>query len=226
MRPDITIIPGFFSQTSGTSPGLRPGWGCPLMVTLLGTGRLGAILIHLVRRTHAVTRIERVALTLVAGARTGIGAREAPARARSASPEELALEYGRAVYANDAEAVWRVFLSWVSTGVRVEFGASVDPEQPLEVAVTPPWAIVAPGERIRVTLQARNIGSREVTTRVGHRIEPRARADSLALLLCPLLVPVTLAPGESREFVSEYLLLADVPAAAKAFTVTYRFPPE
>lgn len=122
------------------------------------------------------------------------------------------------------ESSWRVFLNWAASGVRVEFRASVDPGQPLEVAVTPASAILAPGERIRVTLLARNVGSRELTTRVGHPIEPRDHADSLALLLCPLLVPVTLAPGESREFVSEYVLLADVPAAAKAFAVNYRFP--
>lgn len=102
--------------------------------------------------------------------------------------------------------------------------AATVPLVPLKVAVTPSSAILAPSERIRVTLQARNIDSREVTTRVGHRIEPRDHADSLALLFCPLLVPVTFAPGESREFVSEYMLLADVPAAAKAFNVTYRFP--
>lgn len=118
---------------------------------------------------------------------------------------------------------WKVFLNWAAVGVRVQFGRAVDRGRPLEVTVTPAAAVLAPGERIRVTVRARNNDRREVTTRVGHRIEPEAHADSLALLLCPLFLPVTLAPGEAREFVSEYLLLADVPAAARTFTVTYQF---
>ncbi len=118
---------------------------------------------------------------------------------------------------------WKVFLNWAAVGVRVQFGRAVDRGQPLEVTVTPAAAVLAPGERIRVTVRARNTERREVTTRVGHRIEPEAHADSLALLLCPLFVPITLAPGEAREFVSEYLLLANVPAAARTFTVTYQF---
>lgn len=122
------------------------------------------------------------------------------------------------------ETSWRVFLDWASSGVRVDFSADIGVGQLLEVTVTPASAIVAPGERVRVTLRARNTGRSELTTRVGHRIEPEAHATSLALLVCPLLVPVTLPPGGIREFVSEYMLLPDVPASAKAFTVTYRFP--
>lgn len=118
---------------------------------------------------------------------------------------------------------WKVFLNWAAVAVRVQFGGAVDRGQPLEVAVTPASAVLAPGERIRVTVRARNTERRAVTTRVGHRIDPEAHADSLALLLCPLFLPITLAPGEAREFVSEYLLLANVPAAARTFTVTYQF---
>jgi len=96
---------------------------------------------------------------------------------------------------------------------------------PLQVTVTPDAAMLAPGERLRVTVRATNTGHREVTTRVGHRIAPEAQANHLALLQCPLFVPVTLAPRETQEFVSEYLLLAGVPADTRAFAVTYRFPP-
>jgi hypothetical protein len=77
---------------------------------------------------------------------------------------------------------------------------------------------------VRVTVRARNTGRGEVTTRVVHRVEPPHRADALALLQCPLLVPVRLAPGETREFVSEYLLLPDAAADVAALDVVYRFP--
>jgi cytochrome c oxidase assembly protein subunit 11 len=118
---------------------------------------------------------------------------------------------------------WRVFLNWAG-GVRITFDAAVDPGLPLEVTVSPSSTVLARGERVRVSLRARNTGTGDLTTRVSHRIEPEADANRLALLQCPLLLPVRLAPGEVREYQSEYLLLADVPPGAETVTVTYRFP--
>jgi hypothetical protein len=77
---------------------------------------------------------------------------------------------------------------------------------------------------VRVSVTVKNTGSREITTRVSHRIAPEPDASHLALLQCPLLLPVRLAPGAAQEYESEYMLLADAPAGVKAFTVTYRFP--
>ncbi len=118
---------------------------------------------------------------------------------------------------------WKIFLNWAG-GVRVRFAATVDPAVPIQVTVTPAEATLTPGERLRVTVRASNTAGREVTTRVGHRIEPEAQSRHLALLLCPLFVPVTLEPGESREFSSEYTLLADAPKDLRLLTVTYVFP--
>jgi len=56
-------------------------------------------------------------------------------------------------------------------------------------------------------------------------VEPETRADSLALLQCPLLLPVTVSAGQSQEFVSEYVVLKDVPGGPKQFQVTYEFLP-
>ena len=126
---------------------------------------------------------------------------------------ELVREYSR----------WKVFLNWAG-GVRVRFHAMVEPGVPLEVTVAPTSVVLGPGERIHVTVQARNIASQEVTTRVGHQIEPKAQAAHLALLQCPLFVPVTLKPGASEEFTSEYLLLTSVSADTKSFDVAYTFP--
>jgi hypothetical protein len=118
---------------------------------------------------------------------------------------------------------WRVFLNWAG-GVRVRFTAAAEAGSPLEVTVTPSETVLAPGDRLRVTVRASNRAGREVTTRVGHQIEPAAESRHLALLLCPLFVPVTLGPGETREFSSEYLLLADVPKDVRMLAVTYVFP--
>lgn len=118
---------------------------------------------------------------------------------------------------------WRVFLNWAG-GVRLTFDSTVEPGVPLAVEISPPSVVLAPGERVRVSVKARNAGASEVTTRVRHRIEPEAEANHLALLQCPLFLPVRLAAGQTEEYESEYMLLADTPEGVKAFTVTYRFP--
>jgi hypothetical protein len=118
---------------------------------------------------------------------------------------------------------WRMDLHW-ARGVRIEFAAVHDPALPLRVAVEPASPSVARGERLRVTLSVTNVGGREIETRVRHRIEPDSDSGHLALLQCPLLLPVRLPPGATRGFVSEYLLLADAPDTLEALHVVYRFP--
>jgi hypothetical protein len=117
---------------------------------------------------------------------------------------------------------WRVFLNWAG-GPTVRFDAAVKPGLPLAVRILPTSATLAPGERIRVSVRARNTGRGELRVRVAHRIDPTPRASHLALLECPLFVPVTLGPGETEEFTSEYLLLNDVPADVRSFAVRYEF---
>jgi hypothetical protein len=119
---------------------------------------------------------------------------------------------------------WRVFLNWAG-GVRVRFRAALRERISLQVTVSPEEALVSPGERVHVTLKATNRSTQEIVARVNHRIDPRVQADSLALLQCPLLIPVTLKPAQTEEFRSEYLLLKDVPADTKEFQVTYEFSP-
>jgi len=119
---------------------------------------------------------------------------------------------------------WRLFLNWAG-GVQIRFRISVGETIPLQVSVSPEEVLITPGERVRVTVRAKNLSTRDFVARVGHRTEPKAQGDSLALLQCPLFVPVTLEAGQSEEFVSEYLLLKDVPKEARQFQVTYEFFP-
>jgi signal peptidase II len=72
-RPDVTIIPGFFSLTFGTNTGVAFGLlrGLPLGVTLLAVALLAGILVLLIARAHLASRLERVSLALVAGGATG-----------------------------------------------------------------------------------------------------------------------------------------------------------
>lgn len=117
---------------------------------------------------------------------------------------------------------WRVFLN-LAGGVRVRFRAAVDDAIPLQVTITPEEILVSPGERVRVDVRVKNPHTRDIAARVGHRIEPKPQAEHLAMLQCPLLLPVRLAPGQTEEFRSEYLVLKDVPEGAKRFQVTYEF---
>ena len=121
----------------------------------------------------------------------------------------------------DAEG-WRVRVHWAD-GVRLRFGATVDPGVPLEITVSPEGTVAAPGEPLRVTVRAKNVGPRDVTARVGHDVGPKPQSDFLTFLQCPLFLPVRLKPGETQEFVSEYLILKDIPRDAKQLTATYRF---
>lgn len=117
---------------------------------------------------------------------------------------------------------WRIFLNWAG-GVRVRFRAAVAELMPIEVTVTPDAVLVTPGEAARASVRATNRSRTDIVARVGHRIEPKAHADSLALLQCPLFLPVTLKPGRTEEFVSEYVILKGIPEGARELQVTYEF---
>jgi len=116
---------------------------------------------------------------------------------------------------------WHLVLDWAG-GVPVRFAASPAQGIPFELSVTPAEVHVKPGQSFRATLRATNVSTHEVTARVGHEITPKANAHLLALLQCPLFVPVTLKAGESRTFTSEYLLLKQTPETA-SFGVVYAF---
>ncbi len=117
---------------------------------------------------------------------------------------------------------WRLVLDW-GGALPIRFGAAVADTIPLQVTLVPTEVRAKPGESFRVTVRAKNLSGHEITSRVGHRIEPLADAHSLALLQCPLFVPARWQPGETKEFVSEYLLVKGVPDRVKSFSVRYQF---
>ncbi len=117
---------------------------------------------------------------------------------------------------------WRLVLDW-GGALPIRFGAAVADAIPLQVTLAPTEVRAKPGEWFRVTVRATNLSGHAITSRVGHRIEPLADAHSLALLQCPLFVPARWQPGETKEFVSEYLLLKGVPDRVKSFSVRYQF---
>jgi hypothetical protein len=157
----------------------------------------------------------------------------APAQARIRRELERLLDTGTLPTIEGDETIalvqeagaWKVFLHWAA-GVQVRFAATVEDDVPLRVTITPAHVALGRGERVRVTVRVVNASAVEMTTRVGHAIQPDGQSAHLALLQCPLFIPVTLKAGETRAFDSEYLLLADAPVSLKSLDVTYRFPVE
>lgn len=115
---------------------------------------------------------------------------------------------------------WRVVAHWTA-GRPVAVAAAADPALGLEVHAEPSRLRVVPGERFRVTLRVHNRGAVRRTLRVEHAVEPAAGAETLALVRCPLFVPVTVAAGATETFVSEYLLLPEAPEGM-TYRVRYR----
>lgn len=115
---------------------------------------------------------------------------------------------------------WRVVANWAA-GRRVEVVAVTEPALGLEARAEPGSLLVVPGERFRVTLRLRNPGAAGRAVRVAHSVEPAAHAGTLALVRCPLFVPVTVAAGATETFVSEYLLLPEAPEGV-VYRLTYR----
>lgn len=73
IRPQVSVIPGFFALSFGTNTGVAFGLfqGFPLGVTVLGGAILVAVLIYLIRVAHVATPLERTALSLLLGGASG-----------------------------------------------------------------------------------------------------------------------------------------------------------
>lgn len=73
LRPQTSVIPGFFDLRFGTNTGVAFGLfqGFPLGVTILGSVLSMAILIYLTRVAHVAPALERTGLALIMGGATG-----------------------------------------------------------------------------------------------------------------------------------------------------------
>jgi hypothetical protein len=119
-------------------------------------------------------------------------------------------------------AGWRVYLDWAG-GVRVNFAAAVPPQGQLDARPTVKETIARAGDLFNISYRVKNLTSKEISARIVHRVEPKSIAEHLDLVECALLLPVTILPGEEREYTSTYLLQGDLPDDAKVLHVTYEF---
>ena len=123
------------------------------------------------------------------------------------------------------DRVWRVYLDWAA-GVRVNFAATVPPEDGLEARPTIKETVARSGELFQIAYRVKNLSAKKISARIVHRVEPKSVAQHLDLVECALLLPVRMLPGEEKEYASTYLLQGELPDDAKELSVTYEFKVE
>jgi hypothetical protein len=117
---------------------------------------------------------------------------------------------------------WRVYLDWAS-GVKIPLRLDVTQVADLEMSLSKSLIVTQPGEPFDIVLKIKNRSNRRAVARIGHLIEPKSLADFLEFVQCGFLLPVTLAPGEEREFFGTYLLRGSLPDGVRQLSLTYDF---
>ncbi len=117
---------------------------------------------------------------------------------------------------------WRVVVNWAA-GVRVRFRTRIPAVLPVRAVPEEQRVLVKPGEQFQMSLRLTNTSGQELSLRVAHEIEPKAAAPSVVFVQCPLLLPVQLSPGESREYSSTMMIAAGAPDRMEGVQVTFTF---
>jgi hypothetical protein len=120
---------------------------------------------------------------------------------------------------------WKVFLDWAA-GAQVQFAATLPAGNEISAAPTTKETVARSGDTFTIGFKVTNPTTKEVMTRIIHRVEPKELAPYLDLVECALLLPVRVQPGEEQLFNSTYLVRGDLPDGAKTLKVTYEFKVE
>jgi hypothetical protein len=119
-------------------------------------------------------------------------------------------------------AGWRVVVNWAA-GVQVHFRTRIPADLPVRAVPEEQRVLVKPGEQFQMSLRLMNPSGEELSLRVAHEIEPKAAAPSVVFVQCPLLLPVQLPPGDTREYSSTMMIAAGAPDRMEEVQVTFTF---
>jgi hypothetical protein len=119
---------------------------------------------------------------------------------------------------------WRVVVDWAEA-IRVRFRTRIPEGIPLMAEPQEQELLVRAGEPVEMTVRLTNGLGRELSMRVSHEIEPEAAAPALVFLHCPLLLPVKLAPGATKEISSSFMVADSLPNPTRTIQVTFGFRP-
>jgi len=117
---------------------------------------------------------------------------------------------------------WKIFLDWAA-GARVQFDALLPSGNELAAQPLTKETVARSGDVFAVGFKVTNRTTKEIVTRIVHRVEPKELAQYLDLVECALLLPVHLKPGEIQTYNSSYMVRGDLPDGTKAIKVTYEF---
>ena len=115
---------------------------------------------------------------------------------------------------------WKVFLNWAA-GIKLTFQSAIPPSSPVEIKIEQTEVASRPGQVFRVAMKIKNTGKQNLSTRIGHLVEPQELRDYLDLVDCGFILPIRLQPGKEEEFVTTYLLRGTLPEAVRQLSVTY-----
>lgn len=117
---------------------------------------------------------------------------------------------------------WRLVLLRAGT-IRVRFRTRSPEELPMRVAPAAQDLVVRPGEPFQMRVSLTNQSGQRLSMRVSHEIEPKVAASSVVFVQCPLLLPVQLPPGDTREYSSTMMIAAVAPDWMEGVQVTFTF---
>jgi hypothetical protein len=117
---------------------------------------------------------------------------------------------------------WKVFLDWAA-GARVRFATTLPAQGGIAAEPLTKETVARSGDLFTVGFKVANPLSKEIVTRIAHRVEPKELAEYLDLVECALLLPVRIRPGEEQIFNSTYVVRSDLPDGTKTLNVTYEF---
>jgi cytochrome c oxidase assembly protein Cox11 len=116
---------------------------------------------------------------------------------------------------------WKIFYDWAS-GTKVGFNITLPPAAGIDVQLLNSQFLVKREEAFQIVLKIKNRNQQPVLARIIHDVEPADMADSIDMIACGALQPLTLEPGNVQEISSAYMIKDETRAGTK-IAITYEF---
>jgi cytochrome c oxidase assembly protein Cox11 len=116
---------------------------------------------------------------------------------------------------------WKIFHDWAS-GTKVRFNITLPPSSGIDVQLVNSQFLVKREEAFQIVLKIKNRNQQPVLARIIHDVEPADMADSIDMIACGALQPLTLEPGNVQEISSAYMIKDETRAGTK-IAITYEF---
>jgi hypothetical protein len=116
---------------------------------------------------------------------------------------------------------WKIFHDWAS-GTKVRFNITLPPSSGIDVQLVNSQFLVKREEAFQIVLKIKNRNQQPVLARIIHDVEPADVADSIDMIACGALQPLTLEPGNVQEISSAYMIKDETRAGTK-IAITYEF---